>query len=204
MDTHYSKIQLHINYSNVYSVCWWNHSYRWWSWCAMKVCDYFWCQQDTGCVDMCSMHNKNTSACFIHVMRTSRKSCVQTINRNKSHGNSWTWAIIYTLSKFAVSHFILLLTTDMLFKNVLNKSWHKFVTVLFPPYPPEFFSLWLFTLQSNNKPWCSEWVQDHGVKRCLFINSYINICGLQYTFKHEWVSDAGSFFMNLLCINLGK
>ncbi len=54
-----------------------------------------------------------------------------------------TWAIICTLSKFTVSHFILLRTVDILFKNVLNKedkSWHKFVTVLFPSLPPEFFS----------------------------------------------------------------
>lgn len=144
-------------YGNVYSMCWWNQSYRWCSWCAMKVCDYFWCQQDRGYVDMCSMHNKNTSACFIHVMRTSRKSRVQIINRYKSRVNSWisfykqgTWAIICTLSKFTVSHFILLRTVDILFKNVLNKedkSWHKFVTVLFPSLPPEFFSFWLFTLQ---------------------------------------------------------
>lgn len=79
-DTLYSRIQLHIK--AMFILCVGE------IWCAMKVCDYFWCQQDRGCVDMCSMCNKNTSTCFIHVMRPSRKSCVQNINRYKSRVNS--------------------------------------------------------------------------------------------------------------------
>jgi len=77
---------------------------------------------------MCSMDNKNTSASFIHVMRTSIKSCVQILNINRYKSlckladcNDLGDRHLNFVLNRQVSHFILQ-DRLVLLKNVLNKE----------------------------------------------------------------------------------